>query len=151
MKLFLDSNIIVDALRFRESQAESARLLVGLGRIGEFDLWVSPTQASDLAYILSEGGKRSRMRDVAREMVALSEAVHICPCGESEILAGLKSDWPDLEDAFVYEAARAMKADVIITRNRKDFEQSKIPVYDCEEFFEWYAKEYSINYAEIAY
>ena len=60
MKLFLDSNIIVDAIVNRNSSHESAKLLLALGCLGEFDLWVSPTQWTDLFYILSEGGKGFR-------------------------------------------------------------------------------------------
>ena len=77
--------------------------------------------------------------------------MHVCSCGREEILRAIDDDWPDLEDAFVYEAARSIKADAIITRNQEDFEKSKIPVFDCEEFFVWYAQEHGIDYMEIAF
>ena len=151
MRLFLDSNIAIDALEYREPQPTQARLLLSLAKLNELEVWFNSTQISDLAYILSGGGKRSLMPKAASCIKSLCEALHVCSCGREEILRAIDDDWPDLEDAFVYEAARSIKADAIITRNQEDFEKSKIPVFDCEEFFVWYAQEHGIDYMEIAF
>ena len=60
MKLFLDSNIIIDALVNRNDSHKSARLLLALAKLGEFNLVASPSQWTDMYYILTEGGKPSR-------------------------------------------------------------------------------------------
>jgi hypothetical protein len=39
-----------------------------------------------------------------------------------------------------------MKADAIITRNKGDFGQSRIPVMDCDELFAWLEQEHSLVY-----
>ena len=39
-----------------------------------------------------------------------------------------------------------MKADAIITRNKKDFEQARIPVMDCDELFAWLEQEKGLVY-----
>ena len=58
-KLLLDTNIVIDYLNEREPYYEKARLLMIAGRVGEFDLWMSSSQITDLIYILSEGGAQS--------------------------------------------------------------------------------------------
>jgi hypothetical protein len=39
----------------------------------------------------------------------------------------------DFEDAVIHEAACHVGAEAIVTRNRKDFKQSKISIYPSEE------------------
>ena len=151
MKLFLDSNIIVDALVNRNSTHEPAKLLLALGHLGEFDLWVSPTQWTDLFYILSEGGKRSRSAMVTALLKELRTSVRIATMGEQEIDRAMNLGWPDVEDAVVYSTARTIDPVAIITRNKTDFSHSEIPLYTCEELFEWLRDESGVDYAQIAF
>lgn len=60
-KLLLDTNVVVDYLNEREPFYEKARLLMIGGRVGEFELWISSSQVTDLVYILSNGGRTSEM------------------------------------------------------------------------------------------
>ena len=70
MNLLVDTNIIVDVLRKRDFDYEASRLLLALGKLREFDLWVSPSQLSDLFYILTSGGKKHLAEPVAAERSA---------------------------------------------------------------------------------
>ena len=63
--------------------------------------------------------------------------------------AAVSSNFDDLEDALIYQAARSVKAEAIITRNQKDFEKSSIPALNSNEFFDWLALHKSIHYAQI--
>ena len=53
MKLLLDTNVVIDYLHEREPYYEKARLLMTAGRVGEFSLWITSSQVTDLIYILS--------------------------------------------------------------------------------------------------
>ena len=64
----------------------------------------------------------------------------ICPSTEADVDAALDSAWDDFEDACVYQCARRLKADAIITRNQKDFARSSIKVFDCDELFAYLEK-----------
>lgn len=46
----------------------------------------------------------------------------------------LASDFKDFEDGLQYFVAMDNQADVIITRNKKDFVNSKIPVMTAGEY-----------------
>ena len=150
MRLLVDTNIIIDCLRKRHPHDKSASLLIGLGKLGEFELWISPSQMGDAFYLLTDGGKKSLAHAVYEELQDIRKAVKVCQFGESEVDNALASGWPDFEDALVHEAARFLKADALITRNQKDFEKSAVPVFDCDEFFDWFAEEHGVHYAEIA-
>lgn len=148
-RLLLDSNIIIDALAHREPYDDSARLLLALGKVREFELWMSASQMTDVFYVLTEGGKPSRNSWGKEALVKLREAIHVCSIGESEIDSALASTWDDIEDACVHEAALKIHADALITRNKKDFERSSVCVFDCEELLEFIRRESGISYAEI--
>lgn len=84
-KLLLDTNIVIDYLNEREPYYEKARLLMIAGRVGEFDLWMSSSQITDLIYILSEGGAQSLIPLVLERLRGLRTFVNIHPASDSEI------------------------------------------------------------------
>lgn len=48
----------------------------------------------------------------------------------------LSCDWTDYEDATQYQSALSVNANCIVTRNKKDFSKSSIPVYSVAELKE---------------
>lgn len=120
------------------------------GRVGEFDLWMSSSQITDLIYILSEGGAQSLIPLVLERLRGLRTFVNIHPASDSEIDRMLASSWKDPEDALLFEVALSIKADALITRNTSDFESGLIKAMDCEEFFDWMLRERGLCYDEVA-
>ena len=59
---------------------------------------------------------------------ALLDRLGICPVDETVIRNALNLSWPDLEDAILYESARAAGLDTIITRDAKGFSKSALLV-----------------------
>ena len=55
-----------------------------------------------------------------------------------------------LHAACVYQVAARLKCSCLVTRNRKDFSQSSLPVYSPAEFLEHFARETGISYDEVA-
>ena len=151
MKLLLDTNVVVDYLNRREPFYEKTRLLMIAGRVGEFDLWITSSQVTDLIYILSDGGTRSLVPDVLERLRGLCTFVSVHPVSESEVDLMLASRWKDPEDALIFESALRMRADAIITRNQKDFEGAMVKVCDCAEFFAWVEEELGVAYGEVEF
>lgn len=149
MKFLVDTNIILDFLDESRGYYRESELLLILGRIGELQLWISPSQLSDVFYFATDGGKRSLAENARKVLSKLRECYRICTIGEDEYDACLESRWDDLEDALVYRAALSIDADAIITRNQKDYDSSSIPVYDCAEFFSWLKKVKGIDYSFV--
>lgn len=151
MKLLLDTNIIVDFLHEREPFYRKARLLMTAGRVGEFDLWITSSQVTDLIYILSEGGRRTLLPRVLEQLRGLRTFVNVYAVGDREIDRMLAASWKAPEDSLIFESALRMRADAIVTRNRKDFESSTVKVVDCEELFAWMRRDFGLDYDEVAF
>jgi len=60
--------------------------------------------------------------------------VDIFPLEDKAIELALASDFRDFADGLQYFVAMDNEADVIITRNKKDFNSSKIPVMTAGEY-----------------
>ena len=149
LKLALDTNIVVDFLKVRQPYYESARKLMICGRVGEFELYVSSSQFTDLIHILSNGGQSSRMPQTLKSLKKLRTFVDVLPIGPDEIDTMLDSTWSDPEDFLLFECAVRNRADALITRNAKDFESDLIPVFDCDELFVWLEERFGLVYDEV--
>ena len=55
---------------------------------------------------------------------------------KSLVKNALVSGFTDFEDALQYCSAQTVDADCIVTRNKKDFSASEIPVYELDEFLD---------------
>lgn len=149
--LLVDTNVIIDCLCKREPYDKPARLLLALGYAKELDLWFSSSQATDLIYVLSDGGKRSQAQEAKRVLSGLRRFMHVCAIDEADLDAALVSTWDDVEDALVHQAALKIRASAIITRNKRDFAQSSIPVFDCHDFFAQCEADEGVCYEEIVF
>lgn len=149
MRLVLDTNILVDAAMSREPHVASADKLFALGGLGEFELWMGSSQVTDLLYMITDGGKPSLAEEARREMVLLRKRVHVYATNEADYDAVAASTWTDLEDAFVYQTAVAVKADAIITRDKTGFVKSPLRVFDYEGLFDYLESEGGVAYDVI--
>lgn len=149
MKLFIDTNVIIDAYSEDSRSRKESSLLLALGEMREFDLVSSPSQWTDVFYLLTGGGKRSEFDATKALLKKARNKVGVSMMGEAEIDKALNSAWADFEDAVVYQAAISSKADALITNNKKDFALSELPTFTCKEFFEWLETEKNIIYDEI--
>lgn len=116
--------------------------------LGDFDLWISSSQMTDLVYILSDGGKASEMPKVLETLRGVRQFVNVYAPGEVEIDKMLLTSWQDPEDALMHEVALSLRVDAIISLNAQDYEGSFMPVLTCSELFEEF-KSQGIVYEEI--
>lgn len=150
-RFMVDTNIILDYLDERDEFYEKARLLALCAQVGEFELWASASQFTDLVYLLSDGGKSSLMPEVLERLRALRSFVYVCPLDSTDIDAMLESGWKDPEDYIIYAGALSVGADAILTRDQKDFQESSIRVFDCDELFRWLEEDHDLIYEEVPF
>ena len=150
-KLLVDTNVLIDFLSVRRPFYDEARLLMIAGRVGEFELWMTSSQVTDLIYVLSDGGRQALMPSVLERLRGLRTFVEVLAVGEPEVDRMLLSSWKDPEDALMFESALSLKADAIITRNAKDFESSLVRAMTAREFFDWLRDEQGVDYQEVAF
>ena len=132
MKVFLDTNIVIDLLDKREPFYIDAVELFTLAYKKEITLFVSPMTYATASYLLRKHGKEG-MRKLLSNFRQLSQ---ITTADEKVVDAALASSFEDYEDALQYYSALTRNVDVIVTRNKKDFTSANIPVLLPKELLE---------------
>ena len=128
--LFLDTNIVMDLLEKREPYCNDAVRLFTMAYNRQVSLVVSPMTYSTVSYLLRKHGSEG-VRNLLSNFRRLSR---VATTNERTVDDSLASQFADFEDAMQYYTALKAKADIIITRNGKDFANSKIPVMTAAEF-----------------
>lgn len=129
-RLFLDTNIVIDVLEAREPYCDDAVQLFTMAYNKKVKLIVSPTTYSTAAYLLRKHG----LGEVHRLLTNFRQLSHVATTNEKVVDNSLASKFEDIEDAIQYYTAVNSKADIIITRNGKDFVNSRIPVMTAGEY-----------------
>ncbi len=131
MKLFFDTNIILDFLGEREPFYLSAAKIATLADKRKLKIIVSALSYGTISYFLTKYYGLEITKDKLRKFKVISE---ICELDTLIIEKGLNSDFSDFEDSLQYYSALRTESDIIITRNGKDFKKSQIPVMSPDEF-----------------
>ncbi|WP_026951854.1 type II toxin-antitoxin system VapC family toxin [Algoriphagus mannitolivorans] len=125
---FLDTNILLDFLGNRQPFGKYALEIFNKSRLREWELWTSDNSILTSYYIVSKeiGEAESRIK-ISR----LINFLEIQPTQKAHIQKALTSDFKDLEDGVQHFCASSIPSlNGIITRNKKDFEPSQIPVFE---------------------
>lgn len=129
-RIFLDTNIIIDYIGHRIHFLAAANLM-DLGYRGEVELYITNLTLANTFYILR---KDLGLEATKNHLQQLCGFIHIAPSTQKETEQAFQTPNPDFEDALQYFSAKAIHADVIITRNEKHFNYSEIPVMDAEGY-----------------
>ena len=131
MKVLLDTNVVLDVLLDRKPHAaDSARIFkwVEEGRIAGV---LCATTLTTLDYLLTQSLGRADSRSILARLLRLFE---IAPVMRTVLEGALRSEMADFEDAVLVQAARQAGADLVITRNVRDFAKAACPVFDPRQF-----------------
>src|SRR5690554_5443929 len=131
-KLLIDTNIVIDLLAKRAEFYEEAAELFSRSDNNELILCISSLTFANTNYVLSKLTSAKQAREILRKFKVLVEILNL----DDKIteLALSDDDFQDFEDGLQYYSAVENQIDVIITRNKKDFKHSKIPVLSAKEF-----------------
>jgi predicted nucleic acid-binding protein len=131
IKLFIDSDIILDILLQRQHYFEAAADLYKLCGTEIHQAYTSVHSILNVHYVARKihGERLSR-----QAIQSVTEVVKVVDENGSLIQQALLSDFPDFEDAVQYFAALSVGCDYIVTRNIKDYKHSVIPVTTAEQF-----------------
>ncbi len=131
-RLLVDTNIVIDLLAKRERFYDEAADLFSRADKKELQLAISSLTFANTNYILSKLKSAKEAREILRKFKVLVELLSL----DDKIteLALSDDNFPDFEDGLQYYSAIENQIDVIITRNKKDFKNSIIPVLTAKEF-----------------
>ena len=129
-RLFLDTNIVVDLLDRRKPFCNDAVRIFTMAYNRQVQIVVSPMTFTTASFLLRKHGTEG----VRNLLANFRQLARIATTNERTVDDSLASQFKDFEDAMQYYTAIKAKADIIITRNGKDFAHSKIPVMTASEF-----------------
>lgn len=130
-KLLVDTNIVIDLLSKREEFFQEAQELFTLADNNKVELYVSALTFANIHYLLS---KYQKLDDARKTLIRFKVLVKVSPLDDKIVELALVSDFKDFEDAIQYHTALENEIDIIITRNKKDFKNSKLPVMTAKEY-----------------
>lgn len=133
MNVFIDTNIVIDFYQKREPFYTEAEALFQLALDREIRMLVSSTTLINSFYLLKKFYPRDLLYKKMRDLFML---VSVCDVTAENVASALAAEWQDFEDCIQYISATSSNADVIITRNKKDYVNSSIPVQLPLEFLE---------------
>jgi len=129
--IFVDTNIIIDLLAKRELFYKDAQALFTLSDKKEIQLCISSLSFANAYYSIV---KHHKDIDAKKYLAKFKVLVKVLPLEDKAIELALASDFNDFEDGLQYFIAMDNESDIIITRNKKDFKNAKIPVMTAGEY-----------------
>ncbi len=124
MRVYLDTCIIIDYLSKRGpffSDAENIFKLIANNKIYAY---VSASSITDIHYILKHFFNNEKI--TRKHLINLTSLVEIIDILAYNIKTIFDSPINDFEDALIEELSYQLKLDYIVTRNTKDYKNSRI-------------------------
>ena len=137
MRVFLDTNILLDIIEGRQKFLLASSNVFDLGVKGLIEMFATPLTFANCVYT---SRKNVGYENAIQGLKSLKKFVKIAPMDDEQVSDALCSDMPDFEDMLQYEAALGAKCDVIVTRDKKRHypQNGIIPVLSPEAFLNEY-------------
>lgn len=131
MRVFVDTNILIDYVCARQGFCEMAERLFVSGLCGEHKLIMSDLSYVNTFYVGHQYGySKDELLRVLQKVETFCETAEM---SGQVVHSALYSGWKDFEDSIQYHSAVASMAECIVTRNKKDFQESLVPVLSIKE------------------
>lgn len=132
MRAYIDTSVIIDLLGKREPYFKYAKKIFEL--ICDYKMvgYISSSAFTDIYYI---GKKFYHDEKITRKkMVELLQFLEILDTMAVNVKVSFDTPMADYEDGLIEEISYNNMLDCIITRNKKDYKNSRVKVYTPSEF-----------------
>jgi predicted nucleic acid-binding protein len=131
-RILIDTDVILDFFFDRQPFAENASKIFSLCESKKITGFVTPVIISNVYYLLRQSAKHEKVIEKLKLLVSITEIVVM---DKEVVTQALNSDFKDFEDALQnYSAEIHKEIDLIITRNTKDFKNSKLAVMTPDNY-----------------
>ncbi len=135
-KIFLDANVVIDFLDASSRDHATATDCLRIIRKHFGKPVVSPITFIITNFILGKFAKNKQWHK--KQMQLAFSAFEITPIQPSFIPGIFETHFTDLEDGLQHQCALHVEARVILTKDTKDYFDSKIPVFHPHDFVNRY-------------
>ena len=123
MVLLIDANILLDVLLNRNDFVEDSSLIWKLCETGRAKGYVSALTFANLVYIMRKQLDPEKIKEVLRKLSLIFEFTDF---SVTDLAKAAEMNWKDFEDAVQSATAERVHATCIVTRNVRDFANSKV-------------------------
>ena len=146
MRAFLDTNVLIDLLTERPPEGVEAVKLLAMQELGDVELWASAKSFTDMFYVMR---KENPSEVVQQAFIDSLEYLQVCELGCEDIRAAAERRWTDFEDCLIDVCAEKIRADVLLTRDKDGFKQSRLKTASPKQMFLWLEEEMRLTYEVI--
>ena len=133
MKILIDTNIILDVLCNRKEFVDDSSKIFKLCEVKKLSGYISALSIPNIVYIMRKELDEDKIREIIEKLCLIFDIVDL-KSDDLKKAAGL--NFTDYEDAVQSQQATRIKADYIVTRNIKDYKNSKIMAIKPAELLE---------------
>ena len=130
MRVLVDTNVVLDLLLARPPFVGAAARVFGLVEHSRAEGLLCATTVTTIHYLLTQNLSGAASRQALRNLLELFE---IAPVSRAVLEEALKSKVADFEDAVIDQAGRLAGAEVVVTRNQRDFRFATLKVLGPDE------------------
>jgi predicted nucleic acid-binding protein len=130
MNILFDTNILLDVFLKRQPFFEHSAYLIDLAEKSVIKGWLGATTVTTIYYLLSKELGKKEADSITKSLFKIFD---ITTVNRAVLERALEMGFPDFEDAVLYQSANHSNLDGILTRNKKDFKKSELPVYTPKE------------------
>lgn len=136
MDLLIDTNVLIDVIAHRDEFFDESKAIYDSCINKTHNGYIAAHTITNMNYILRKVFSDGKRRQI---LFALCDVFTVVDLDSEKIISALeRSNFPDFEDCLQDECAIDINADYIITRNKEDYEASKIKALTPGEFVRLY-------------
>lgn len=133
MKVLVDTNIILDVLCNRKEFVENSAKVFKLCEVKKITGYVSALSIPNIVYIMRKELNAEKVKEIIEKLSLIFEIIDL---KADDLKRATTLAFTDYEDAVQSAQADRIKANYIVTRNVKDYDESKIKAIKPSELIE---------------
>ena len=133
MKILVDTNVILDVLCNRSEFVEASSKVWKYCEVGHIEGYISALSVLNIVYILRKELTPEKTAQLIQQITMIFKVVDL---KSADLKAAADMFSSDYEEALQMCQASRINADFIVTRNIRDFKESKIPALKPSELLE---------------
>lgn len=133
MKVLIDTNVILDVLCKRQEFFEDSSKVMKYCEVNKIEGVISALSIPNIIYIMRKELDAEKTKDIIEKLQLIFTVADL---KSDDIKKALSLNFDDFEDALQSACASRIKADYIVTRNIRDFKNSRITAIKPSELLE---------------
>lgn len=133
MKILVDTNVILDVLCNRSEFVESSSKVWKYCEINQIEGYISAMSVPNIVYFLRKELTPQKTEQLIQQITMIFKIVDL---KSTDLKAAAEMFTSDYEDALQMCQASRINADYIVTRNIRDYNDSRVPALKPSELLE---------------